>query len=192
MQQKFCSSHYPFAFHNKTLAKKLSDFDKILTSKLTQMVFWVVKFLSKSDKFLAKFLNFLKGPSIEYLISLFFELTHMYVKQKSRRLSGPLTWGLGPISGELCICNENVQALQVLRVCRLLKNGQQLTCARGSCYRKACIYFTTLAMEEVLRSLSLDIKGTFIYWRCPKRVWVHFSRLYKRRRDQKCFSSKLL
>ena len=65
----------------------------------------MVKFLSKSDNFLAKFLNFLKGPSIEYLISLFFELTHMYVKQKSRRLSGPLTWGFGPISGELCVVN---------------------------------------------------------------------------------------
>ena len=50
---------------------------------------------------MAKFLNFLKGPSVDYLISLFFELTHMYVKQKQRRLSGALTWELGPISGEL-------------------------------------------------------------------------------------------
>ena len=58
---KFFSSHYPFAFHNKNLAKKLSDFDEILTSKSTQMVFLVVKFLSKSDNFLAKFLNFLKN-----------------------------------------------------------------------------------------------------------------------------------
>ena len=33
MQQKFCSSHYHFAFHNKNLAEKLSDFDEILTSK---------------------------------------------------------------------------------------------------------------------------------------------------------------
>ena len=48
-------------------------------------------------------LIFLKGPSIDYLIFLFFELTHMYVKQKQRRLSGALTLGLGPISGELCI-----------------------------------------------------------------------------------------
>ena len=86
----------------KNLAKKLSDFDEILTSKSTQMVFWVVKFLSKSDNFLAKFLNFLKGPSVEYLILLFFELTHMYVKQKQRRFSGALTLELGPISGELC------------------------------------------------------------------------------------------
>ena len=102
LQQNFFSSHYPFAFHNKNLAEKLSDFDEILTSKSTQMVFLVVKFLSKSDNFLAKFLNFLKGPSVEYLISLFFELTHMYVKQKARRLSGSLTWELGHISGELC------------------------------------------------------------------------------------------
>ena len=55
----FFSSHYPFAFHNKNLAEKLSDFNEILTSKSTQMVFLVVKFLSKSDNFLAKFLNFL-------------------------------------------------------------------------------------------------------------------------------------
>ena len=55
LQQKFCSSHYPFVFHNKNLAKKLSDFDEILTSKSTQMVFLVVKSLSKSDNFLAKF-----------------------------------------------------------------------------------------------------------------------------------------
>ena len=49
--------------------------------------------------FLAKFLNYLKGPSVEYLISLFFELTHMYVNQKPRRLSGALTFGLGPTVG---------------------------------------------------------------------------------------------
>ena len=49
LQQKFCLLHYHFAFHNKNLAKKLSDFDS--TSKSTQMVFWVVKFLSKSDNF---------------------------------------------------------------------------------------------------------------------------------------------
>ena len=103
LQQKFCLLHYHFAFHNKNLAKKLSDFDEILTSKSTQMVFLVVKFLSKSDNSLAKFLNFLKGPSVEYLISLFFELTHMYVKQKPRRFSGSLTWELGHISGELCM-----------------------------------------------------------------------------------------
>ena len=54
LQQKFCSSHYPFTFHNKNLAKKLSDFDEILTSKSTQMVFLVVKLLSKSDNFLAQ------------------------------------------------------------------------------------------------------------------------------------------
>ena len=105
LQQKFYFLHYHFAFHNKNLAKKLSDFDEILTSKSTQMVFWVVKFLSKSDNFLAKFLNFLKGPSVEYLILLFFELTHMYVKQKPRRLSGALTLELGPISGELWCTN---------------------------------------------------------------------------------------
>ena len=99
MQQKFCSSHYPFAFHNKNLAKKLSDFDEILTSKSIQMVFWVVEFLSKSNNFWAKFLYFLKGPSVEYLISLFFELTHMYVKQKPRCLSGALTLELGPTVG---------------------------------------------------------------------------------------------
>ena len=81
----------------------MSDFDEILTSKSTQIIFLVVKFLSKSDNFLAKFLNFLKGPSVEYLILLFFELTHMSVKQKPRRLSGALTWELGPISGELWI-----------------------------------------------------------------------------------------
>ena len=46
--------------------------------------------------------DFLKGPSVDYLTSLFFELIHMYVKQKQRRLSGALTWELGPISGELC------------------------------------------------------------------------------------------
>ena len=59
----------------------------------------MVKFLSKSDNFLAKFLNFLKGPSVDYLISLFFELTHMYVKQKQRRLCGALTLELGPTVG---------------------------------------------------------------------------------------------
>ena len=52
--------YYPFEFHNKNLAKKLSDFDEILASKSTQMVFWVVTFSSKSDNFLAKFLNYLK------------------------------------------------------------------------------------------------------------------------------------
>ena len=79
LQQKFFSSHYPFEFHNKNLAKKLSDFDEILTSKSTQMVFSVVKFLSKSHNFLAKFLNYLKGPSVEYLISMFFEHIQLYV-----------------------------------------------------------------------------------------------------------------
>ena len=48
---------------------------------------------------MAKFLNYLKGPSVEYLILLFFELTYMYVKQKPRRLSGALTLGLGPTVG---------------------------------------------------------------------------------------------
>ena len=72
LQQKFCSSHYPFAFHNQNLAKKLSDFDEILTSKSTQMVFWVVKFLSKSDNFLAKFLNYLKKPPPKYFHNLKF------------------------------------------------------------------------------------------------------------------------
>ena len=63
----------------------------------------MVKFLSKSDNFLAKFLNYLKGPSVEYLILLFFELTHMYVEQKPRRLSGPLTLELGPtVGGTVC------------------------------------------------------------------------------------------
>ena len=78
-------------FQEEKRAKKLSDFDEISTSKSTQIFFFVVKFLSKSDNFLAKFLNFLKGPSVEYLISLFFELTHMSVKQKPKRLSGSLT-----------------------------------------------------------------------------------------------------
>ena len=59
----------------------------------------MVKFLSKSDNFLAKFFNFLKGPSVEYLISLFFELTHMYVKQKPSRLFRSLTLELGPTVG---------------------------------------------------------------------------------------------
>ena len=99
LHQKFCSLYYPFAFHNKNLAKKLSDFDEILTSKSTQMVFWVFKFLSKSDIFLARFFNYLKGPSVEYLILLFFELNHMYVKQKPRHLSGALTLELGPTVG---------------------------------------------------------------------------------------------
>ena len=99
MQQKFFSSHYPFAFHNKNLAEKLSDFDEILTSKSTQMVFSVVKFLSKSDNFLARFLNYLKGPSVEYLISVFFEHTQSYVNQKPRRLSWALTLRLGPTVG---------------------------------------------------------------------------------------------
>ena len=59
----------------------------------------MVKFISKSDNFLAKFLNYLKGPSEEYLILLFLELTNMYVKQKPRRLSGALTLELGPTVG---------------------------------------------------------------------------------------------
>ena len=59
----------------------------------------MVKFLSKSDNFLAKVLNYLKGPSVEYLILLFFELSHMYVKQKPRCLSGALTLELGPTVG---------------------------------------------------------------------------------------------
>ena len=42
----------------------------------------MVKFLSKSDNFLAKFLNFLKGPSVEYLILLFFELAKEPEKKK--------------------------------------------------------------------------------------------------------------
>ena len=79
LHQKFCLLHYHFEFHNKNLAKKLSDFNEILTSKSTQMVFLVVKFLSKSDNFLAKFLNYLKGPSVEYLISMFFEHIQLYV-----------------------------------------------------------------------------------------------------------------
>ena len=67
----------------------------------------MVKFLSKSDNFLAKFLNYLKGPSVEYLILLFFELTHMYVKQKPRRLSGALTLELGPTVGGTVFSNNN-------------------------------------------------------------------------------------
>ena len=54
------------------MAKKLSDFDEILTSKSSQMVFWVVKFLSKSDNFLAKFLNYLKKPPPKYFHNLKF------------------------------------------------------------------------------------------------------------------------
>ena len=72
MQQKFCSSHYPFEFHNKNLAKKLSDFDEILTSKSRHMVFLVVKFLSKSDNFLAKILNYLKKLPLKYFHNLKF------------------------------------------------------------------------------------------------------------------------
>ena len=41
LHQKFCSLHYPFAFHNKNLAKKLSDFDENLT---TQKTICVAKF----------------------------------------------------------------------------------------------------------------------------------------------------
>ena len=67
LHQKFCSLHYPFAFHNKNLAKKLSDFDEILTSKSPQMVFLVVKFLSKSDNFLAKFFSQTANQKISIL-----------------------------------------------------------------------------------------------------------------------------
>ena len=48
------------------LLVKISDFDEILTSKSTQMVFLVVKFSSRSDNFLAKFLNFLLNSSLKY------------------------------------------------------------------------------------------------------------------------------
>ena len=103
LQQKFFSSQYPLTFHNKNLAEKLSDFDEILTSKSTQMVFSVVKFLSKSNNFLAKFLNFPKGPSVEYLISMFFEHTQLHVNQKPRHLSWALTLRLGPtVGGTVC------------------------------------------------------------------------------------------
>ena len=77
------------------------------------MVFLVVNFLSKSDNVLAKFLNFLKGPSIDYLILLFFELTHMYVKQKPSRLFRSLTLELGPTVGGTVLSKNIVLALFV-------------------------------------------------------------------------------
>ena len=63
----------------KNLAKKLSDFDKNLTTQKTICVDLLVKISSKSDNFSAKFLNYLKGPSVEYLISMFFEHIQLYV-----------------------------------------------------------------------------------------------------------------
>ena len=81
----------------------------------------MVKFLSKSDNLLAKFLNYLKGPSVEYLILLFFELNHMYVKEKPRRLSGPLTLELGPtVGGTVQIC-LNLETVNVIKL-RMLTN----------------------------------------------------------------------
>ena len=44
-----------FAFQEEKRAKKSSDFDEISTSKSAQMFLVVVKFLSKSDNFLALF-----------------------------------------------------------------------------------------------------------------------------------------
>ena len=74
----------------------------------------MVKFLSKSDNFLAQLLNYLKGPSVEYLILLFFELTHMYFKQKPRRLSGALTLELGPtVWGTVISIFLNLYALEI-------------------------------------------------------------------------------
>ena len=103
LKQNFFSSLCYFAIHNKNLAKKLSDFDEILTSKSTQMVFWVVKFLPKSDNFLAKFLNFLKGPPIKNFLNRFFS-TGMNSQTIFHIDSGwLLTFGLGPLSGELWI-----------------------------------------------------------------------------------------
>ena len=83
------------------MAKKLSDFDKNLTAQKTICVDLLVKISSKSDNFLARFLKYLKGPSVEYLISVYFEHTQSYVKQKPRRLSWALTLRLGPTVGEL-------------------------------------------------------------------------------------------
>ena len=72
LHQKFCLLHYHFEFHNKNLAKKLSDFNEIWTSKSTHMVFLVIKFLSKSDNFLANFLNYLKKLPLKYFHNLKF------------------------------------------------------------------------------------------------------------------------
>ena len=58
-----------------------------------------IKKFFKKIYFLAKFLNYLKGPSVEYLISMFFEHTQLYLNQIPGRLSWALTLRLGPTVG---------------------------------------------------------------------------------------------
>ena len=86
----------------KNLAEKLSDIDEILTSKSTQMVFSVVKFLSKSDNFLAKFLNYLKGPPHDFFQNSEIEFLQDVKVLAQYNLRGASKLGLGQLLGQLC------------------------------------------------------------------------------------------
>ena len=52
----------------------------------------------------------------------------MYVKQKQRRLSGALTWELGPISGELCYAKYILETQDTT----LIKNDRTHNCVTRS------------------------------------------------------------
>ena len=83
------------------MAKKLCDFDKNLTTEKTICVDLLVKILSKSDNFLAKFLNYLKGPPHDFFQNSEIEFLQDVKVLAQYNFRGASKLGLGQLLGQL-------------------------------------------------------------------------------------------